>query len=205
MAKATSTTAVTVVVSEPATPTENFADLTQKLVKADSQSAAAGKKATALKGTVSTIAVDTILAAYAEKIDGETVRVELTSAGVLKGTASKIGTVVSGLQDGTITVEQVESLSGAYGLVTASRKAAEAAKRAKDAEVSAKAAEKAGLVTLPAEVRVATPEEAYQVILNTVREEADVDKAFELSGSWITRITTDLTAITKAKANASEL
>lgn len=188
----------------PTAAAENFAELTQKLVKADSQSAAAGKKATQLKGNVSAIAVETILAAYAEKIDGEAVRVELTDAGVLKGTASKIGTVVTGLQQGVITIEQVESLSGAYGLVVAERKRVEAEKRAKDAEVSGKVAEKAGAVALPAEVRVATPEEAFQIILNTIRNEPNVDKAYELAGSWITRFTTETTAITKAKASSEE-
>lgn len=175
----------------------SFEDLSVALAVADAKARATSADAGQARGERSTIAVSTIKAAYSETLTGESVRESLLGAGVLKGTVSKIVTVLTALQEGVISPVDVKSLNGAYNLVKQVRATTLAA-------AAALGGTGAPTVVTAAPGHVVTPEEALEVILLTITSEKDADKAFKLGGEWITKVTNAITAALKAKGTGEE-
>jgi hypothetical protein len=187
----------------PATVTEpTFSDLTLDLAAADAKARITSADAGQARAERSSIAVHTIAAAFAEAIAPEVVRRELLDVGVLKGTVSKIVTVLSALNAGTIVSSDIKSLNGAYNLVKSASKAALAASRLAMAAASATSATPWPAPAAPAappEPKYATkPSEALEVIVEFVKAERDPDKAFKLGGEWITKVTNAITDALKS-------
>lgn len=185
MATAKTTSTTTVKGLEP-----KFETLVTDMSAADAEARSTSADATQARGKRSTVAVQTILAAHAEKIEAGAARKQLIEAGVLKGTASKIATILTALSNKTIKPSDVKSLNGAYSTV----KAAEEAGRAAALGVSATAAS----TPAPAPAVVATtPEAAMQVILDSIRKAGDPDAVFKSAGEWITKITNEISDLTR--------
>jgi hypothetical protein len=172
-------------------PEESFADLAVDLSAADAKARATSADAGQARAERSTIAVSAIKAAFREKIDGSMVRRDLIDAGVLKGTASKIVTVLAALNDGTITPSDVKSLNGAYNLVKSV-----AAATAGSPSVGVSSTGSTATVTAPG-LGIATPDEALKIILHEITSQTDPDKAFKIGGEWITKVTNAITEILK--------
>lgn len=181
----------------PGEPT--FADLSTALAAADLKARSASADAGAARAERSTVAVNTIKAAFAESQPPEDVRTTLLGAGVLKGTVSKIVTVLNALMVGSITPTDVKSLNGAYSLVKLIARTGSAA-----------AAAGVGPAVMPVPAAPAkpvvatTPEEALKIILSTITAEKDADKAFKLGGEWITKVTNAITDALKRKSGEEE-
>jgi hypothetical protein len=108
-----STTVETTTAPEP-----KFSELGPQLAQAEAIAKTKGADATAARAQKSSIAVSAIHAAVNEKIEPENVKNDLLFAGVLKGTVSKIVTVINAVNAGTLSLDDVVSLSGAYTAVT---------------------------------------------------------------------------------------
>lgn len=121
------------------------------------------------------------------RVDDNVVRQDMLAAGVLKGTVSKIMTVVKGLRNGAIGSSHLTSLSGAYGAV-------------KDAEkkILAEALEDLESPPAPPPARTTTPDEAMNIILKSIREAGDEDAVYKAAGEWITKITQEITKVTES-------
>ena len=169
-------------------PDEKFDDLRTALSAADAKARSTSADAGQARAERSTIAVSTIKAAFREKIDGSVVRAQLLDAGVLKGTVSKIVTVLAALDTGTITPSDVKSLNGAYSAVKSAAAIA--------AGTAAAATASGGTFTGVAAVAT-TPDEALKIILHEITSQKDPDKAYEIGGEWITKITNAITDILK--------
>jgi hypothetical protein len=175
-------------------PTESFAKLTGELAKAEAEAAIASadnKEATARK---STAAVSTLKAAFREKLDNNDVRVALLDAGILKGTVSKIVTVLDALKVGFIVPGDIKSLNGAYSAVKAAEKAAAAASAAIGVTPYAKATAAAAV----------SPKDALKIIVDAVKSITDPDEQFKAVGDWIAQFTRAMTDIVAASSAASE-
>lgn len=166
-----------------------FEGLAKDLATADAKARAASGDASQARAERSTIATDTIKAAYAEKIDANDVRTGLLGAGVLKGTVSKIVTILNALNASLLTTADVKSLNGAYSLIKQIEKTAAAAAAAGTTGATAPTPSVAVVAT--------TPDEALDIIIDAIRAETDLDKQFELAGIWMTKITDRITAVTK--------
>ena len=179
--------AVNKVTGEP-----TFADTAKSLASADAKARETGADANQAKAARSTAAVSAIRAAWHEKMAPEDVRSALLSVDVLKGTVSKIVTILTAMQAKTITLRDVKSLNGAYTLVKA-------------AEVAGRATATAGAAPSPAPAKsITTPEEALKLIIAVVTAEKDPDKALVLAGEWITKITNGLMAAAKESEEEEE-
>lgn len=176
-------------------PGESFAKLTVDLASAEREAKLAGEQNKEAAAKKSTAAVDTLKAAFREKLDNVDVRQALLDAGILKGTVSKIVTVLDALKVGTITTGDVKSLNGAYTLVTNAAKATAAARAAKTGTPYS---------TATAPVVATTPKDALEVIVASVKSITDPDEQFKAVGDWIAQFTRAMTDIVAASSAASE-
>ena len=169
-------------------PGVKFKDLSAALSVADAKARATTADAGQARSERSTVAVGAIKAAFREKVHVTVVRSELLDAGVLKGTVSKIVTVLTALYESVIEPSDVKSLNGAYSLVKSVYAAAETAS-------TAAAVASAALPTAAPAVVATTPDEALKIILNVITSEKNADKAFKLGGEWITKVTNAITEL----------
>jgi len=187
-AKSTSTTN-----TKKAAPEPQFSEIAATLAAAEQQAKAASADATQARAARQQAAVGAIRSAFAQVIDGSIVRKTLLDAGVLKGTVSKIVTVIDALHEGIIALDDVKSLNGAYSSVRAVRAVA--------------AGTHPAAAPIPAPVPVApptTPDEALDIILNSIRTAGSDDAIFKAAGDWISKITDAISAITKAVGSEEE-
>jgi len=181
--------------AESPTPSKSeptFTDATTSLAEADAKARSTAGDANQAKAARSTAAVGAIRAAWAEKIPPEDVRAKLKAAGVLKGTVSKIVTVLTAMHAKEITMGDVKSLNGAYNLVKSVHATLATTPGA------------GGLPTPPAAPAITTPEEALKLIIDTVRAEKDPVKALALAGEWITKITNGIMEAAKEAEDDEE-
>ena len=124
------------------------------------------------------------------------VRSTLLSHGILKGTVSKILTVVQAMNDGVISPSDVKSLNSGYAAV----KLALAAHPSPEPSSTTTASSAApGHVCPPP--APPTPDEALEVILHTIKTSGDVFKA---AGEWIEKVTNAISDVTRASALEDE-
>lgn len=196
MSDSTSTTSTTTVeVTE-----QDFAQLAYSLARLDIDARAAGQDASAIRSERTKVATLAIHAAVREGVDPDDVRYNLLAAGVLKGTVSKIVTVLNAIAAGEIADGDVVSLSSAYTIVTNAKKGLTTGPKIKEVKVE-----------VVKEVKVEakyTQKGAIEFFENLVREAAatDVDAALKLSGNLISKFTRSMTAVTKSllEADAEE-
>ena len=172
-----------------------YADLVHDLASAETDARSTSSDASEARGRRSTVAVATIRAVIREKINNEDLREDLITAGILKGTVSKIITIVTAVREKVIDIADVNSLNGAYVAVKAVRKAHA------DALAGISTTSPSGLATsaMPAPAaKTVTPDEALKIIIASITSEKDADKAFALGGVWITKITTAIGDALKA-------
>lgn len=177
--------------AKSASPEPSFSDLVTDLSIADFDARTASANASEARNKRSTIAVSTIHAAFREKHLADNVRAALLDGGVLKGTVSKIVTVLDALHAGIIVPVDVVSLNGAYTSVKAYYKA-----------VAASGILTPGAVpySTPVPATVATtPEDALQIIIDTVKSISDPEEAFRVGGEWMTRVTNGITDVLKSR------
>lgn len=172
-------------------PEATFGALAVELSAADAEARRTSADAGQARAKRSEVAVNTIKAAFREKLGHTGVRNDLLGAGVLKGTVSKIVTVLAALDAGTITPSDVKSLNAAYNLVKSVAAAA-----AGTAPAPASGASTPG-TPASAGLTATTPEEALKIILHEITSQTDPDKAFEIGGKWITKVTNAITEILK--------
>jgi len=173
----------------------NFAQTVKELSIAESAAKAASGNASEARSARSTVAVETIGAAFKEKLSGSDVRTTLLAADIAKGTVSKIVTILEAIHNGVLTVKDIQSLNGAYNLVKAAEKAA--------------SAPPVGSPTVPfagaTGGAVATsPQEAFDVIVDYIKSVTDADEAFKLGGEWIAKITTGITDALTAREDEED-
>lgn len=172
-------------VKAPEGPT--FAEAANELATAESVAKSISADAGQARAVRSEKAIATILAAYRGAIPDDEIRNALLDAGVLKGTVSKIITIVNALQSRTIEPGDLKSLNGAYGLV----KSVQSATAATIAGQSTNNTATAFAAPTPAVVAT-SPEEAMQIIVTAVLSVNDPDERFKLGGEWITKFTTKI-------------
>ena len=182
--------------SEFAPGEPDFITLSAALAAADARARSSAADAGAARAERSTVAVQAIKAAFREVLNGENVRDDLLKAGVLKGTVSKIVTVLNALKEGVITATDVKSLNGAYNLVKSVRLAGTAAGPSAAPGVPFSAPTPAVVAT--------TPDEAMSIIVNAIKSISDPDEAFKMGGEWITRVTNEISAALKSREDDEE-
>ena len=161
----------------------DFNALTGDLARADVLAKSVSSDAGAARAERSRIAISTIKAAYSEALPVGTVRRALLDAGVLKGTVSKICTVLQAILDGTVSSVGLKSLNGAYSLA-----------RGTGTRAAAAAAVAAAAPIVPVVVAPPTTDEALEIILSDIKYASDV---FAAGSAWMTRITNAIAAIIK--------
>ena len=177
---------------------ENFNAVALQLATADEKARVTSSDAGAARAERGFYAVQAIHAAVSEEKSVEDVRETLLDAGVLKGTVSKITTIVSAVMAGDLLLGQIKSLNGAYTAVKAA---------SKGRIVGGGSAVGAIPLTYayPVEpVTVTTPDEALTLIIDTVKSITDPDEAYRVGGEWITKITNGITAALKAIDDGDE-
>lgn len=166
-----------------------FDNLTTQLASVDLELRSLAGNTAQVKAKRQTIAVDTIKAAYKEKIDPITVRKALLAGGVLKGTVSKIVTVLTALNDKTLPLGSVKSLNSAYT----------------DVKRIALASSTGGpAVATPAPaapVKLTTQNDVVAAMMEIISNDKDPLKA---ASNWITRLTHEITAFTKSYGVSAE-
>jgi len=183
-----------------ATIEPQFSKLVNQLSKADAASKSLSADSSAARAEKNAVAVVTIKAAYAERLDVESVRKALLDGGVLKGTVSKITTILSALRGRLIKPSDVKSLNGAYTIV----KEIEKIEKANTVAPGGFNADGEPFAVAPEPVVATTPDEAFEVILNAIRSVTDADEAFTLAGEWITRFTNGVSEVLKDKDSSAE-
>lgn len=173
-----------------------FADLVTDLASADAEARVTSANASESRERRSTVAVDAIKAAYTEKIDSEVVRETLLASSILKGTVSKIVTILDALRDHIISPGDISSLNGAYISVKAARAIAAGA-------VSTALSGVPFSTTAPPVVAT-TPEEALKIILDSIKSITDPDEQLKAVGEWITKTTNALTSLAKSITDGDE-
>ena len=197
-------------VATPATTEPKYASLVTDLAAAETDARATSSDASEARGRRITVAVATIRAVIREKINNEELRNDLLDAGILKGTVSKIITIVTAVREGIIAIGDVNSLNGAYVAVKAIRKAhadALAGLSTSPSGLAGFSTSPSGLATsaMPAPaVKATSPDEALKIIIDSITSEKDADKAFTLGGVWITKITTAIGDALKAIEESDE-
>jgi hypothetical protein len=166
-------------------PEPDFSALVGELSRAESLSKATRADATAATHEKQRVAVSTIKAAYAEKLPPEDVRRALLDGGVLKGTVSKIVTILVALHAKTITLADVRSLNAGY----------EATKSVAAGLAAATTA--APVAPSPAPAKLHTPDDALAVIVAHIRAQKDADAQFKEAGVWLSKVTTTISELVK--------
>lgn len=176
-------------------PEPSFSDLATELGTAEAAAKAATADAGAAKAHRSTVAVDTIKAAFREKVAIADVRKALLDGGVLKGTVSKIATILQALTDGTLTPNDVKSLNGAYNTV----------KTVAAVVAGGTVAPGATAAFAPRVTKGATTiEEAIALIIQLLKQETDPDVQFKLAGEIITDVSNGVKDAMKATEEEGE-
>lgn len=168
--------------------TTKFVGIAAELAKADEEAKVADDSAAQAKARAKKAAVDVIKAAYKEKANHYVIRKALLDAHVLKGTVSKIITVLGSLDRGEMVPSDVKSLNQAYTTVTTLAKMSAASRAASLGH---------GATPAATPVPKITGKDGLKAIIAEIKAERDPDKKFELIGEWITRCTTELTALAK--------
>lgn len=176
----------------------DFDKLAIELASADHASRAASSDAGQARAVRSQAAVSAIKGAYTDALNVRGTRQILLGAGVLKGTVSKITTVLTALNNSIIKIEDVKSLNGAYAAVKAAQAAAAGIPTpAKLFPGGVLPASSAPTVSTVFEKVNPTPAEAMEIIIDSIKAEKNGDKAFKLASEWITKFTNAVTDITK--------
>lgn len=168
----------------------SFKRLTSELAEADLVARAATSDASAARERKSTVAVEAIHAAFKEKLSPEDVRTQLIDAGILKGTVSKIVTVLTALANTDLDIKNVNSLNGSYTLV----KQIEAAKLSAATGGVAEGA-------APTPKAASTPKEALEIIIDAIKAAKD---PYAAASEWLTTVTNRITTLTAELADADE-
>lgn len=183
-----------------------FTTLAAELASADLASQLAGNDKKEIDAQKATLATDALKAAIRSKADADAVRAVLADAGVLKGTISKIVTVVNAVAAGTIASGDFKSLYEGYKKVsTAARLDTITAKNIK------RAAEGKPLLPVPGtskenppapiireveKVVMPAPKDALKVILDDIKGAGDEDMILDRAAFWVSQLTTQITEIT---------
>lgn len=170
-----------------------FNNLVGELSTADALARSTSSDASQARASRSGLAVGVIGAAFSAAIPSRTVRESLLDGGVLKGTVSKIISILDALDRELITMGEVKSLNGAYTL--------QKERRTRPAAVITPS-EPEKTPALP--VKPTTPDEAVAIILDAIKSAGKPDAVFKAAGEWITRITNDISALTRAVEDDEE-
>lgn len=179
---------------------QGLEDLSSKLAAAESASKTASDDAKQARAQQQQSAVDIVkFLVETPPVDSVTgvahgdyvLRRLMLDEGVLKGTVSKILTVVAGIKGGHIALSDVKSLNGSYTAVKQALKHSTA-----PATAPAPAPE-------PAEP---TPEEAMKIIIKSIRNAGDKSEeaVYRAASDWISRITEEISKVTRAVAEGEE-
>lgn len=182
-------------------PEHQFEALATQLATAEQTAKARSADASQARAERQSVAVNTIRAAVAEKVEGAVIRTTLLGAGVLKGTVSKIVTVIDAINSGVLQVGDIKSLNGAYSLVKEAQRAAAQVK----AGITQTSTGTANSAQAPAQnVGAQTPDEALKIILDAIKNAGSEDAVLKAASEWITKITEGITKITTTVGNSSE-
>lgn len=182
---------------------QGLEDLSGKLAAAESASKAASADAKQARAQQQQSAVDIVkFLVETPPVDSVTgvahgdyvLRRLMLDEGVLKGTVSKILTVVAGISSGHIALSDVKSLNGSY---TAVKQAL------KPSTVPATAPATSPEPAAPPEP---TPEEAMKIIIKSIRNAGDKSEeaVYQAASDWISRITEEISKVTRAVAEGEE-
>ena len=183
---------------------QGLEDLSSKLAAAESASKTASDDAKQARAQQQQSAVDIVkFLVETPPIDSVTgvahgdyvLRRLMLDEGVLKGTVSKILTVVNGINSGHIALSDVKSLNGSYTAVKQALKHSTApAPATSPAPAPAPA---------PAEP---TPEEAMKIIIKSIRNAGNKSEeaVYQAASDWISRITEEISKVTRAVAEGEE-
>lgn len=169
----------------PTTPTTSFHDIVEALQRHDLAARSASADASQARTARNAVAVGVIKSALEEKVLHDRARRELLDRGILKGTVSKIITVLRAIEDGLMKVEDVKSLSGAYNQAKAARIAVSSPPATATATAPA---------TASATIALANADDAVALILEAISNAGggDPDAVFKAGGEWITRLTNEI-------------
>lgn len=182
---------------------QGLEDLSSKLAAAESVSKTASDDAKQARAQQQQSAVDIVkFLVETPPIDSVTgvahgdyvLRRLMIDEGVLKGTVSKILTVVNGINSGHIALSDVKSLNGSYTAVKQALKPPAPATATSPAPAPAPA---------PAEP---TPEEAMKIIIKSIRNAGNrsEEAVYQAASDWISRITEEISKVTRAVAEGEE-
>ena len=183
---------------------QGLEDLSSKLAAAESVSKTASDDAKQARAQQQQSAVDIVkFLVETPPVDSVTgvahgdyvLRRLMIDEGVLKGTVSKILTVVNGINDGHIALSDVKSLNGSYTAVK------QALKHIATSTVPATATS-----PVPATPAEPTPEEAMKIILKSIRNAGNrsEEAVYQAASDWISRITEEISKVTRAVAEGEE-
>jgi|GEM_PF-3627807 len=188
--------------TKPTTHTKLFNNLVGELSTADALARSTSSDASQARSSRNGLAVGVIGAAFAGAIPRNTVRESLLDGGVLKGTVSKIITILTALEEEVIISSEIKSLNGAYTLQK-ERRAAAGATISASLRSGSTPPEEASAPT-PAAVNATTPDEAVAIILDAIKSAGTPDAVFKAAGEWITRVTNDISALTRGVEDDEE-
>ena len=183
---------------------QGLEDLSSKLAAAESASKTASDDAKQARAQQQQSAVDIVkFLVETPPIDSVTgvahgdyvLRRLMLDEGVLKGTVSKILTVVNGINSGHIALSDVKSLNGSYTAVKQALKHI--------AATATSPATSPAPAPVPAEP---TPEEAMKIIIKSIRNAGDKSEeaVYQAASDWISRITEEISKVTRAVAEGEE-
>ena len=185
---------------------QGLEDLSSKLAAAESASKTASDDAKQARAQQQQSAVDIVkFLVETPPVDSVTgvahgdyvLRRLMLDEGVLKGTVSKILTVVNGIKGGYIALSDVKSLNGSYTAVK------QALKPSTAPATSPAPAPAPAPASAPAEP---TPEEAMKIIIKSIRNAGDKSEeaVFQAASEWIRRITEEISEVTRAVSLGEE-
>ena len=184
---------------------QGLEDLSGKLAAAESASKTASDDAKQARAQQQQSAVDIVkFLVETPPIDSVTgvahgdyvLRRLMLDEGVLKGTVSKILTVVNGINSGHIALSDVKSLNGSYTAV----------KQALKHIATSTAPATSPAPATPATPAEPTPEEAMKIIIKSIRNAGDKSEeaVYQAASDWISRITEEISKVTRAVAEGEE-
>ena len=183
---------------------QGLEDLSSKLAAAESASKTASDDAKQARAQQQQSAVDIVkFLVETPPVDSVTgvahgdyvLRRLMLDEGVLKGTVSKILTVVVGISEGHIALSDVKSLNGSYTAVKQALK-----------HIAAPATSPATSPAPPPAPVEPTPEEAMKIIIKSIRNAGDKSEeaVYQAASDWISRITEEISKVTRAVAEGEE-
>lgn len=182
---------------------QGLEDLSSKLAAAESASKTASDDAKQARAQQQQSAVDIVkFLVETPPVDSVTgvahteyvLRRLMLDEGVLKGTVSKILTVVQGINNGHIALSDVKSLNGSYTAVKQALK-----------HIATSTAPATAPAPAPEPVEP-TPEEAMKIILKSIRNAGNKSEeaVYQAASDWISRITEEISKVTRAVAEGEE-